>query len=143
MIRSVKSILPQETLRMVYFSYIQSIITYSIIFSGNSPPSIKYSELKKIIRIITNSAIRNCCRSLFKEMKSLPLCSKYKYTVSLYTVSNKHLYKRNMEIQHFNARYNTNLHPTTSNLSEFQKGAYCSGIKIFQSPPSKLKKFVE
>jgi hypothetical protein len=38
-IRLVKSILPLETLKMMYsyFSYVHSILTYGIIFLGNSP----------------------------------------------------------------------------------------------------------
>ena len=43
---------------------------------------------------------------------------------SLYIVNNKHLHKTNMEIQYFNIRQNTSLHPPTSSLTKFQKGDY-------------------
>jgi len=36
-VRTVKAIQAQETLRIIYFSYIHSIMTYFIIFWGNSP----------------------------------------------------------------------------------------------------------
>jgi hypothetical protein len=40
-IQSLKSILPLDTLKIMYFSYVHSIITYGIIFWSNSPYSIK------------------------------------------------------------------------------------------------------
>jgi hypothetical protein len=33
---AVKSFMLQETLRMIYFSYVNSIMTYGIIYCGNS-----------------------------------------------------------------------------------------------------------
>jgi len=111
---SVQSILSQQTLRMIYFSYIHFIVSYGIIFLGNSTFSIQ----KKIIRIITNSRSRDSCRDLYKKMTILPLCSQYILTMP-YTENNKHLYKTNMD---FNITYSTNLHPPISNLTKFQKG---------------------
>jgi hypothetical protein len=52
-IRTVKSVKSQDALRMIYFSYVHSIITYGIILWGNSPYSKKIFRIKKI-RIITN-----------------------------------------------------------------------------------------
>ena len=116
--RSVKYISSQETLRMIYFFYIHSTITYGIIFWAISHPALKHSAFKKNIRIITNSRSRDSCRDLYKKTKILPLCSQDIYTMS-YIVNNKHLYKTNID---FNTTYNTNLHPPISNLTKFQKG---------------------
>jgi len=45
----------QETLRMVYLSYIHSIMNYGIILGGNQPYSEKIFKIqKRVIRIITN-----------------------------------------------------------------------------------------
>jgi len=52
----------------------------------------------------------------------LPVCSQSMYTMSLYMMNNKHLYTMSMEIHNFNTRYNTDLQPTISNLTKFQKG---------------------
>jgi len=37
LIRMIQAIMSQETLRMVYFAYIHSIMSYGIIFWGNQP----------------------------------------------------------------------------------------------------------
>ena len=57
----------------------------------------------------------------------------------LYIVNNKHLYKMDMKIHNFNTRYNTNLPPPISNLTQFLKGAYYFGIKIFNHLPANIK----
>jgi hypothetical protein len=88
--RTVKPIMSQRSLRMIYFAYIHSIMTYGIIFWGNSPYSIKlFSIQKKAIRIIMALKKRDSCRDSFKEMKILPLCSQYMYSLMLYVVNNQ------------------------------------------------------
>jgi len=45
-----------------------SIMSYGIIFWGNQPYSDKIFKIKKrVIRIITNSRMRDSCRELFKN----------------------------------------------------------------------------
>jgi hypothetical protein len=45
-IRLLQAIMSTETLRMVYFAYIHSIMSYGIIFLGNQP-SVRFSKFKK------------------------------------------------------------------------------------------------
>jgi hypothetical protein len=64
----------QETLRMFYFVFIYSIMSYGIIFWGNQPHSEKISKIqKRVMRIITNSRARDSCQELFKKLEILPL----------------------------------------------------------------------
>jgi hypothetical protein len=75
-VRTVKPIMSQKALRIIYFLYVHSIITYGTIFWGNLPYSINIFRIqRKIIRIIKNSRNRDSCRELFKKLKKLPLCS--------------------------------------------------------------------
>jgi hypothetical protein len=77
-IRTLQSILSQETLRMVYFAYVHSIMSYGIIFGGNLPYSENiFKTQKKVIRIIANLRVRDSCKELFKKMEILPLYSQY------------------------------------------------------------------
>ena len=70
---------------MIYFSYIHSIITYGIIFWGNSTGSNEVFKLqKKAIRIITNTDSRTSCRDLFKDLNILPLQSQYILSLAVY-----------------------------------------------------------
>jgi len=46
-IRAVNALFSRKGLRMLYFSYVHSIISYGIIFSSNTPNSIKIFRGKK------------------------------------------------------------------------------------------------
>jgi len=77
-IRYVKHFMSQDTLRTIYFSYFHSILSYGIIFWGNSAYSSNTFKIqKRIIRIIMNARNRDSCRQLFKNLKTLPLKSQY------------------------------------------------------------------
>jgi hypothetical protein len=61
-IRVLKPLLSLEALKMVYFSTVQSIISYGIIFWGLSAYSkIIFKAKKRIVRIIMNSDNRDSC----------------------------------------------------------------------------------
>ena len=68
-IRTIQAIMSLETLRMVYFAYMHSTISYGIIFGGNQRYSNKIFKIqKRVIRIITSSRTRDSCRELFKKL---------------------------------------------------------------------------
>ena len=65
-LRTLKPILSVSNLKMIYFSYIHSIITYGIILGDNSTASNEVFKLqKRAIRIITNYHSGTSCRNLF------------------------------------------------------------------------------
>jgi hypothetical protein len=58
----IQAIMFTETLRMVYFAYIHSVMSYGIILGGNQTYSEKIFRIKKrVIRIVTNSRMRDSC----------------------------------------------------------------------------------
>jgi hypothetical protein len=139
-IRFLKSLISPNNLRMIYFSYVHSIITYGIIFWGNSPHSKTIFKFqKKAIRIITNSGIRASCRDKFKDLKILPLPSQYIFSLMLFLVKNKELFKYNSDVHSVYTRHRTVLHPPLQHLSTSQKGVYFSGTKIFNQLPQKIR----
>ena len=64
-VRAVKAMLSRKALRMLYFSYVLSAISYGIIFWDNTPNCIK---ILQILRTITNLKKMNSHRELFKTM---------------------------------------------------------------------------
>jgi len=80
-------------LRKVYVAYIHSIMSYGIILGGSHPYSDKILKIqKKVIRIITNSRMRDSCRILFKKLEILPLYSQSTFSISVFVIKNKHLF---------------------------------------------------
>jgi hypothetical protein len=73
-----------ETLRMVYFAYVHSVISYRIILGGNKPYSERMFKIqKRVIRIITNLRMRDSCMELFQRLEILPLYSIYFISINI------------------------------------------------------------
>jgi hypothetical protein len=139
-IRTLQAVMPQETLRMIYYSYVHSIMSYEIIFWGNQSHSEKIFKIqKRVIRIITNSRVRDSCRKRFKKLEILPLHSQYIFSLLIFVTNNKHLFTTNYQIHNIHTRLKTNLHLPIANLTKFQKRVYYSGIKIFNNLPHNIK----
>ena len=83
-IKFITPLMSEDTLKMIYHSYVHSIITYSIIFWGNSWHNTDiFKSQKQIIQIITKSRSRDSCWQLFKRLEILPLQSQYIFSVLL------------------------------------------------------------
>jgi hypothetical protein len=65
-IRVVKPFLSQDILKMIYYSYFHSVITYGLLLWGNSSLSMEVFRLqKKIIRIMVGARSRDFCKEFF------------------------------------------------------------------------------
>ncbi|PSN42196.1 hypothetical protein C0J52_19919 [Blattella germanica] len=64
--------------KIIYYSYLHSIIKFSIIFCGNSSGSNKVFLLqKRVNRIITHSKPKKSCMDLFKQFNISPMPCEY------------------------------------------------------------------
>jgi hypothetical protein len=66
---------------------------------------------------------------------SPPPCE-YMFSLVNFIVNNQEHFQTNSAIHSANARKENHLHRPVAKLSRFQKSAYCSGIKMFNSLPS-------
>jgi len=135
----VKPFLSQDSLKMVYYSYFHSVMTYGLIFCGNSRHSNIFRLQKRIVRIIVGIRGRDSCREHFKNVKMLPLQSQYILSLMLFVINNGNYFKVNSGIHNVNTRNKSNLHLPISNLSVYQKGTYYTGIRLFTCQPSQIK----
>jgi len=86
----IKPFMSLDVLKSTHFLYVHSIISYGIIFSGNSFHSEEIFKIqKKIIRIIMNSSKNASCRQLFKELNILPIQSQYLFSIFLFVTKIK------------------------------------------------------
>jgi len=75
----VKTFLSLDSLKMVYYSYFHSVMTYGLIFWGNSHQhNIMFRLQKRIIRIIVGIRGRDSCREHFKNLQHITI------TISIY-----------------------------------------------------------
>jgi hypothetical protein len=140
-IRSIKLFMSLEAMRSIYFSYFHSILSYGSIFWGNSVHSKYIFKIqKRTIRVITNSGIRDSCRDLFKKkLQILPLYFQYIYSLLMFVVKNRDLFKLNSDIRKISTRYNNDFHLPSSQPKLFQKWVFCSGIKTYSHLPLTIK----
>ena len=124
----------QDTLRKIYFSYFHSILSYGIIFWGNSAYSSNIFKIqKRIIIKIMNIKYRDSCRQLLKNLKFLPLKSQCIFSLLLFVAKNGDSYESNSENHNINTRFSSDLHTATANLKTFQKIPFILESK-FSSP---------
>ena len=139
-IRSIKPYMSLTVLRSTYFAYVHSIISYGIIFWGNSSCSdVIFKIQKRIIRVIMNSKRNTSCRQLFKELNILPIQSQYIYSILLFVIKNKDQFLSNMQVHKINTRQTFNLYVPTANLTMYQRGVYYSGVRIYNHLPTAIK----
>jgi hypothetical protein len=130
-------------MRMMYFAYAHSIMTYGIIFWGSSRYSLKVlKSQKRMIRIMTNLRLRDTCRVMLKELRIRPFYSQYIYSLLIYLAGNTQLFTMNREVHSYNTRNNTDFHLPNVNLTKYQKGVYYMGIKLYNHLPTDIKNLV-
>jgi hypothetical protein len=89
-IRSVKPCMPLEAMNLIYFSHFHCVLSYGIIFCGNSVHNQYIFRIhKRTNGVITNSKKRDCCQKMFKKLQILPLYSPYTYSLLMFVVKNR------------------------------------------------------
>jgi hypothetical protein len=68
-----------------------------------------------------------------------PLTSQYLLSLLMFVVQHKDLFITSMDNHNLETRQSNNLCTPQVNLSVYQKGAYYSGVKIFNKLPSNIK----
>jgi hypothetical protein len=81
-------------------------------------------------RYSRSAGIRYLCQDLFKILQILPFYSQYIYSLLMFVVKNRSLFKLNSVINGFSTRYD-DFHLPSANLKLFQKGVFYSGIETF------------
>jgi hypothetical protein len=123
---------------MVCFSNVHTIISYGIIFWGNSTNSNSIFKMQKRVRkIMMNVGTRESCRELLKKLNILSLQSQYILSLLLFIVKNITIFKSNLVVHTTNTRHCSDLYLPSVHLYKIQKGVYHSGVKVFNClPPS-------
>jgi hypothetical protein len=125
---------------MIYFNQAQSLISYGIIFWGQSSEASKiFIMQKKILRIIYNLNPRDTCRNTFTQNHIMIFYSYYIYSLILFALNNKELFDLNIQIHQYNTRIKDNMHLTNMNFTKVKKGPCFSCIRMFNHLPNNVK----
>jgi hypothetical protein len=131
-------------MRLIYFSYFHSVLSYRIIFWYNSIHSKYIFKIqKRTIRIVTNARIRDSCRDFLKKFQILHFFSQYVHSLLMFVVKNRSLFKLNSDIHGFSTRYDNDFHLSSANLKLFQKGILTCQRLIFRFTGATREKLSE
>jgi len=86
-----------------------------------------------------NARNRDSCHQSYKDLKILPLKLQYIFSLLLFGTKNRDLYESHSEIHNINARFISDLHTPTANLTTLQKGSFYFGIKVFNHLLTSIK----
>jgi hypothetical protein len=143
-IRNAKTCMSVSSLKVIYHAFFHLVMSYGIIFWGNSSYSTMiFNMQKKAIRIIEGCGNRVSCRNLFNKLQILPLASQYMLSLLMFVVQNKNLFMANNENHNLETRQRNNLYLPRANLTIYQKGAYYSGIQICNNLPLEIKNIAD
>ena len=110
MIRFLRPVLSLNVIKQIYFSYVHSVLSYSIIFWGNAPSSrTVFIAQKRIVRIIMHARTNESCRIMFCRLGILTLYCQYIFS-TVFVVKNREIFTSNASIHNIDTRRKLYLH---------------------------------
>ena len=97
-------ILNPDSLKLVYFAHIYSIVKYGIIFWGKQRDVNKLFILqKRVLRIMIGLSYRGSCRAWFKQLEILtvPCLYTHIYSLLMFVISNLSYFKTNVSVSQY------------------------------------------
>ena len=138
--RILSNISNQDTLKTYYFGCIQSVLSYGIIFWGNSPKMQEVFTLQmKISKIMLKVPIRTSSRYVFRELNILPLPSLYILEAVYFIHCNKSYFKLNSEYHDHFTRTSKHIHLDTHRTTKYINSIAHHGINLYNKLPDILK----
>jgi hypothetical protein len=136
--RSVKPCMSLNSLKVVYYSYFNSVvINYGFPFGGNSAPSVQIFRMQNnIVRIMLGCKRRVSCRNLFMKLKILLSSSQYIFFLIHSLIKSKNQFTVNSDIHNINTRQHYNFHQPMRYVTKYIKRIYYLGLKVYSNLPS-------
>lgn len=140
MLRRLKLLVSPSTLLMVYHSYIQSIISYAVLFWGISSHAKRIFIIqKRAVRIIAGISRRLSCKTHFTNLHILTLTSELILSASTFAHSHPELFLTNAINHSHKTRTNSNIFIPTFNHSLFKNSPSYLCTKIYNKFPQSIK----
>jgi hypothetical protein len=139
-IRYLRASTTLNVLKCVYFANFQSLISYGIIFWGDSSHSREiFTIQKKILRTMLKLPYRESCRIHFKNLHILTLSSLYILNLLIFIKRNLHSFAKNDEYHTYTTRSREKLHVSSRNTKICSEGSFHKGIKLYNLLPGSIR----
>lgn len=142
----LRNLVDIHTLKLYYFAYIHSLLSYCIVCWGNSCHINEvFLSQKKIVRTMTSKNRFDSCIEIFKDLKIMTVYSLYIYKCLLYVKNNPLIFNSRDDFitsSCHDLRPNCNLSIPAHRLSTTAKGADQMCIKLYNKLPAYMKQTV-
>jgi hypothetical protein len=130
-------VLDIDTLKLVYFAYVQSVVKYGFVFWGNSYNLKKVFLLqKRILRIMFELSYRSSCKFWFKKLDILTVPCLYIFSLAMFVINNPSYFQTNTSPHRIDTRQKNKLHKPLYKISSIQKGIIYTAINAYNKLPS-------
>lgn len=130
--RQIRDTVSAEVLRCAYFGLVQSILSYGLIFWGNSAHIDKVFVMqKKIIRCMMRVHPQTHCKPLFINLSIMTVPSLFIFNLALNIKKQNNQFQRNNNIHNYHTRTSNQLHLPFSRLSVSQNSPIYLGISCY------------
>jgi hypothetical protein len=68
---------------------------------------------------------KDSCKEMFSKLGILTFCAQYIFSILMFVVKLKDLFRKNMELHKINTCQKSDLHVLLVSLTKVQKGVYC------------------
>jgi hypothetical protein len=140
----LRYLINRDTLKIVYYSYFQSIATYGITAWGCSNKALQRVLVlqKYALRILTNTRKGCTCKKIFTNEKILTIPCSFILETTCFVFTNRHLFKVNSSCHSYVTRHCNKILIPKHNLTAYEKSVYYIGIKLFNHLPAELSSSV-
>ena len=143
MINTLSRAVDLDTLKLVYYGYVYSRLTFGIIFWGDSVDcSTIFRIQKKIVRaIVKKNHFKTPCIPIFKTLNILPLACIYIFKILIYMKNNPTLFENLNNSQIYNTRTNDLFYPI-HRTAQFEQTPLYAAVRVFNKLPAHIKTVV-
>lgn len=143
-IRYLRDQISTNSMRLFYFSYVQTLINYGVMFWGSSIYASRiFITQKRIVRCLLKLHCRTSCKPYFKKLGFLTVPSLYIFSLIMFVKKHQNLFKTNNDMYGpemlINTRNQNDLRIPNHNSAFFEKGPLYRAIKSYNLLPNHIK----
>jgi hypothetical protein len=126
--------------RQVYFAHFHSLISYGLLFWGNSTEAVSIFKMqKRVIRLLANLGPRHTCRQHFRKLHILPLPCLLILQSLIFVRSNSDKFFRNNHQHKYSTRNLSTLQYPIHRTTFLEKSPSYFCLKIYNKCPSHIR----
>lgn len=141
-LRQLSQVVNQQTLKIVYYAFIYSHISYGIIMWGGTSKrylSKIFSAQKNAVRALTGLPLLHSCKGFFKRYDLMTIHSIYIFCCILHTLTTKDCLTLNKDIHSHFTRRNADFHTDFYRSNVGSSNPVYMGAQMYNKLPRSLK----